>query len=127
MQCPKCKAKMTMLDIDGIEVDRCGLCGGMWFDLGEERALKESTSEEAGRFDIGSPSLGERHNAIRDYDCPKCKAKMVKLSHHEQRHIEYERCATCGGVYLDAGEFEDLRDLTPAERARRLFPRLFGG
>ncbi|MEM6258717.1 MAG: zf-TFIIB domain-containing protein [Planctomycetota bacterium] len=126
MQCPKCKAEMTAIDIDGTEVDRCETCGGMWFDLGEKEALKASDHEDAGRFDIGSPAIGERHNAIRDYDCPRCGAQMIKLAHHEQRHIEYERCATCGGAFLDAGEFDDLRDLTPNERARRLFPRLFG-
>jgi Zn-finger nucleic acid-binding protein len=126
MQCAKCKTEMTAIDIDGIEVDRCDGCGGMWFDLGEKEALKASTHKDAERIDIGDPSRGERQNEIRDIDCPRCNTGMVKLSHHEQRHIEYERCATCGGVYLDAGEFDDLRDLTPGERARRLFPRLFG-
>ena len=126
MQCAKCKTEMTLLEIDGIEVDRCDGCGGMWFDLGEKEALKASTHEDADRIDIGDPARGERQNEIRDIDCPRCNTQMVKLSHHEQRHIEYERCATCGGVYLDAGEFDDLRELTPGERARRLFPRLFG-
>ena len=35
MKCPKCGHVMNATDIDGIEVDTCTLCEGIYFDRGE--------------------------------------------------------------------------------------------
>ena len=126
MKCPKCHTEMVTHDVDGVEVDRCGVCGGMWFDLGEQEQLLKSNSEQAKTLDLGDTARSDANKLFRDIKCPRCHTDMVKLAHHEQRHIEYEMCGQCGGVYLDSGEFDDLRELTLAEQARKLFPRLFG-
>lgn len=126
MQCPKCQTEMVTHDVDGVDIDRCGVCGGMWFDLGEEEQLLKSNSDAAKDLDLGETSRTEANKLIRDIDCPRCHTRLMKLAHHEQRHIEYEMCGTCGGVYLDSGEFDDLRELSLAERIRKLFPNLLG-
>jgi len=117
---------MVTHDVDGVEVDRCGVCGGMWFDLGEEEQLLKSRSEQAKALDLGDTARSEANKLIRDIKCPRCHTAMIKLAHHEQRHIAYEMCGQCGGAYLDAGEFDDLRELSLAERVRKLFPNIFG-
>ncbi len=35
MKCPKCGADMTEIELEGIMVDKCGGCQGMFFDRGE--------------------------------------------------------------------------------------------
>lgn len=35
MRCPKCGHAMNTTDIEGIEVDTCSLCEGIYFDRGE--------------------------------------------------------------------------------------------
>jgi hypothetical protein len=35
MKCPKCGGDLQAVDHDGIELDRCVDCSGMWFDAGE--------------------------------------------------------------------------------------------
>ena len=40
MQCPKCSAAMEKVVHEGIEVDRCTGCGGLWFDMLEHEDLK---------------------------------------------------------------------------------------
>ncbi len=37
--------------------------------------------------------------------CPKCGSQLAEISHGEQR---IDRCAACGGVWLDAGELEAI-------------------
>lgn len=125
MQCPKCSAQMEAVDVQGIKVDRCGACAGMWFDLREHEHLLKAKGQAVDELDIGDPLKAREQNEVRDIDCPRCHTPMVKLRHHEQRSVDYEQCATCGGVYLDAVEFEDLRDKSVAERMRRAFPKLF--
>jgi Zn-finger nucleic acid-binding protein len=40
MECPKCLSKMKVIDFQGIEIDRCTDCFGMFFDHREEEDLK---------------------------------------------------------------------------------------
>jgi len=49
-------------------------------------------------------------------NCPVCKNTMVVL---ELEQIEIDYCASCGGIWLDAGELELLLE-TKEERARLL-------
>jgi ribosomal protein L37AE/L43A len=37
--------------------------------------------------------------------CPKCDGTLVELSHEE---VRIDRCNKCNGVWLDAGELEQL-------------------
>jgi len=122
VQCPKCSADMETLTVDEIEVDRCGGCEGLWFDLREHEHLREKVGAE--RIDVGNPAKGRAYDTLRDIDCPRCKARMVKLAFPDQPHIHYEQCSTCGGAFLDAGEFNDLMNVTISERIRQfLGPR----
>lgn len=126
MQCLKCNADMSTRAVEGVEVDQCAGCGGLWFDLREHDYLREKRGAAVVSLDSGDPTQSAAQNEKRDIACPRCGVGMVKLSHHEQTHIDYEQCATCGGAFFDAGEFDDLRGLTLGERVRRLLPGLRG-
>ncbi len=101
---------MEQIEHDGIEVDRCVLCKGLWFDASEVEALRGRRA--AAVLDTGDASLGERTNAIDRYCCPRCSGAMVKMVHPKQSHIWYERCSACHGSFFDAGEFRDLSRFT---------------
>src|SRR5882724_2505062 len=47
--CPKCGAPLAERKIDGVSVDECGSCGGVWLDRGEIQIL-------AGRDKEGWPA-----------------------------------------------------------------------
>ncbi len=51
---------------------------------------------------------------------------MLTLEDNEQDHVSYEVCPKCYGVFLDAGEFRDLKDFTLFERLRALVKKLRG-
>ena len=119
MNCPKCDGVMQKVSVEDIEVDCCGACEGVWFDLREHEHLKDIRGSE-DRIDMGDPVKGDQMDAVRDIHCPRCGVKLVKLSMVDQTHIKYEQCATCGGVFLDAGEFTDFKHLTVVEKVKRL-------
>lgn len=118
MRCPKCRADMEVVTIDGVEVDRCLLCHGLWFDAGEEEVL--ANKEAAVALDTGSAREGRHYNFIDHYRCPRCGGEMARASDPQQTHIWYERCTDCAGSFFDAGEFRDLAQHTISDYFRRL-------
>ena len=44
------------------------------------------------------------------------------MTDHNQPHIKFESCTVCYGVFFDAGEFRDYKELTLTESVKRLFP-----
>ena len=113
MQCPKCDGvihpKIIEVPHGKVEIDRCEKCAGLWFDGSETEALKGEWMTEF--VDSGDPVVGKKYNRIRDIDCPKCGKRMEKLKDAKQKHIEYEACPD-HGVFMDAGEFTDLKHET---------------
>jgi len=57
MRCPMDGGLLFEFNVNGVLLDRCNHCGGLWFDAGELRAV------------LGSVMLGERKIQPRK-DCP---------------------------------------------------------
>jgi Zn-finger nucleic acid-binding protein len=108
MECPKCLSKMEVIDFQGVEIDRCTDCFGMFFDHLEKEDLK--TLKGAESIDIGDDFVGARFNEILDVACPKCKIKMNHVFQEEPFLVKFESCPQCHGAYFDAGEFRDYME-----------------
>lgn len=121
MKCPKCAAAMAKVEFQGVEVDRCTECLGMWFDLLEHEQLKTLSGSEV--IDIGAPEVGKINNTITRIACPSCTVPLISMVVAGQPHISYEACTVCYGVYFDAGEFKDYKEETFGEIMRALFGR----
>lgn len=119
VNCPKCGAEMEMVGHESIEVDRCKGCKGIWFDLLEREKLSELEGSET--IDIGDPETGEKFDTVEHIDCPVCHTRMIRMVDPVQPHVRYEACKNCSGVFLDAGEFTDLKERTLLDRLRDLF------
>ena len=121
MKCPKCEGKMEEVTFKNIEVDRCTECNGIWFDILEADDLKKIEGSEI--IDIGDPKLGRQLNGNIDINCPRCKAKLLRLVTAHQPHIWYEACPICYGIYFDAGEFIDFKKHTVLDLLKDLFTK----
>ena len=106
MICPKCQSQMDALEYEGIEVDRCRSCHGIWFDAGESHWLRHE--EAASAIDTGDPAMGREHNETKSYRCPRCDGGMMRHVDLEKTHIHFEECTSCRGSFFDAGEFAAL-------------------
>lgn len=52
MNCPKCDYELRITDRQGVEMDYCPLCRGVWLDRGElDKIVERSLSYDARRRD----------------------------------------------------------------------------
>jgi Zn-finger nucleic acid-binding protein len=117
MLCPKCKNDMEVVEFEGIEVDRCKNCKGIWFDVGESDWLLGT--DAAAAIDTGDPLIGRETNEIDTYRCPRCGGGMLRWIDPKRTQIQYEECTSCRGSFFDAGEFSDLIKDTILELRKR--------
>ena len=107
LDCPKCPGKMSKVTLGGVEVDRCELCRGIWFDADEFARLREIADSHT--IDDGSPIIGSLKDARRNAGCPICKVPMVSFDAPDiKRGFKLERCPRCKGMFFDAGEYRDF-------------------
>lgn len=100
-----------------ILVHRCDACGGLFCKPDILREMKREWMSEIV-IDSGNAKLGQKLNQLGDIDCPECGIPMDKAYDAAQRHIWFETCGQCEGIYFDAGEFSDLKYDTFMDRIR---------
>ena len=118
MKCPKCGSEMEAVTFHHVEVDRCTNCEGIWFDILEHEELKMIAGSEA--IDVGDPEKGKRFNKIDRISCPKCQSPLIRMVDPTQPHIWYESCSVCNGLFFDAGEYTDFKEITLTDFFKRL-------
>ena len=69
MNCPKCIVPLSMTDRQGVEIDFCPQCRGVWLDRGELDKIIERAGAITGALPVplagsGPPPLPPQH---RDY------------------------------------------------------------
>ncbi len=101
--CPGCESAMQVFFAQGVEVDRCAFCGGLWFDGGE---LEQVLGHVVG------------YEPLEGVTKRRCATCMVTLAPVRIGPLPAERCGLCHSVYLDHGELAELAGgelpLTPA-------------
>ncbi len=117
LKCPKCSHGMEEVTLEGITIDRCSNCQGLWFDDDEAHRLKDIENSEL--LDHGDKTEGWKYDSREDIDCPHCGKRMEKTFDSKQVHIWYEICHD-HGMFMDAGEFTDLKHLSPLDWFRGL-------
>jgi Zn-finger nucleic acid-binding protein len=113
-ECPKCK-KPTLSNFntsEGVVVDFCDQCFGIWFDKDELANYIELSKD--------IPEIKEMKKQARktDLSCPKCKGALEELPFSSQTNILVDRCENCGGIFFDAGE------IVEAEKASATLEKL---
>ena len=119
MKCPKCNSGFETVSYDGIKIDRCMECKGLWFQTGELSQLRDDIWMADYIIDDGDEKVGRKFDRINAIHCPECDADMRQEFDAEQPHIVYETCPEGHGTFLDAGEFTDLVHKTFWDRFKR--------
>jgi serine/threonine protein kinase/Zn-finger nucleic acid-binding protein len=106
-RCGKCGGPFTAFFLDGMIVDRCSACRGVWLDTGEIERLLGVPME-------GRPASSTEKMKRAPYDqlvgsCPSCR---IGLSAFEVpgRPAFLEVCPRCFGMWFDRGELVLLRE-----------------
>lgn len=116
MKCPACYNELTPRRAGQITVDVCdGGCRGIWFDNFELKRVDAA----------GAAALAEiwrdqtiTVDFVKKRKCPRCAEQtMLRRFFSRKRAVEIDECPNCGGLWLDAGEFERvLEELQPQEQ-----------
>jgi Zn-finger nucleic acid-binding protein len=69
MKCPKCNVTLLMSEKQGIEIDYCPDCRGIWLDRGElEKIIEKSSSPGNSNIENIPPYRGENERHHDDDD-----------------------------------------------------------
>jgi len=118
---------MITLELEGIEIDYCTDCGGIWLDSGElELLLNEPDKAKhlLDSFKIDSVSTEK----IRK--CPICDRKMQKIVIGSSKPtLLIDKCSRGDGLWFDKGELQDIFDraeLDKDNKIQKLLADIFG-
>ena len=68
MQCPVCRVPLSMSDRQGIEIDYCPQCRGVWLDRGElDKIVERSGPQDAAPASRPAPSYSQPSHSQPSY------------------------------------------------------------
>jgi len=102
MLCPVCQVPLLVVERDGIEVDYCLACRGLWFDSGEVELLAEKLELEAPL--LSGPVIESDEKPRR---CPRCDLRMKKIQVAGLDMVA-DGCPNGEGLWLDRGELRTV-------------------
>lgn len=120
MKCPACDGELSFVGFAGISLKRCASgCGGVWFDSGELDRFDEKRESlpPGGIVPIKNSNVVIDRNKARC--CPRCTNQTLAQHFYDQQNqIEVDQCLGCGGIWLDIGELDQVRDQNTATNSR---------
>lgn len=108
MQCPNCGASLAAAKRDGLDVEACPDCNGLWLTRQELDQLENEA------FDLGKKGSLVFGAEASSRKCPECAAALQKF-HYRDYDLELEFCAAGHGFWLDAGEDKRVLELMRRE------------
>jgi len=103
---------LIVLEFEGVEVDYCVDCHGVWLDAGELELLFE---DDAARDALFQAAESTKARDERRKKCPLCARQMVKCAPLGSDALTADWCGRCHGLWLDKGETVQLLEhATPA-------------
>jgi len=111
MKCPACQKAMFVMEYDGLELDHCPGCEGVWFDADELDLLFERhaslTADVIGRLpEAGDAAVGNE----KPRRCPRCRKHMRKVNIGGDSGVLVDVCRSDHGLFFDQGEVAQLAD-----------------
>ncbi len=125
MKCPACKhPSMTNEEIDlGLKIQKCPQCEGIW--IKSDSYLHWLTLHGETLPEL--PKNMSKHLPVEEKKdikiCPDCGHFLTKrkVGHGIDFHVD--RCATCGGIWLDKNEWDILESRNLHDEIHYMFSR----
>ena len=110
MNCPNCNTALARTKRDGIDMDACQSCNGMWLSRQELEQLEDEV------FDLGDDKKGTMvfESAADTRKCPEC-GKPMNSFQYRFYDLAMDFCDDGHGFWLEAGEDKRVLELMKKE------------
>ncbi len=99
---------MLIVEFDGIELDTCIDCKGVWFDTQELRELFELVGAPEHLLNLENQLERLAHAPARRR-CPRCRGRIEPVRPPgDNTELILDKCPRGHGIWFDHGELETL-------------------
>ncbi len=110
MKCPNCDVELVQKTRDGVEMEVCPSCDGMWLTSQELTELEDEVFD-FGDDEKGSLMLGSATTSLK---CPQC-GKPMNSFQYRLYDLEMDFCEAGHGFWLTADEDKRVLELMKKE------------
>lgn len=107
-KCPRCQALLVEKEVDGVKIDQCSSCFGIFLDENELSKIKDNP-DSLKKIDTavsGSNCSQAPSESDKPLTCIRCKAGMEKVNFSYTSGIFIDYCPVCRSIWLDDSELE---------------------
>ena len=127
MDCPVCRNAMITFELEGVEIDYCTDCSGIWLDAGELELLLGDSHQAKQLLDSFE---ADRESAEKPRKCPICRKRMQKIAIGQcKSRFLIDKCRRDHGLWFDKNELHDIFDLVCLDKEnkiQKLLTNMFG-
>jgi len=106
--------QMREIEVNGIKLDVCPVSGGIWFDNYELEKFDEEHEPLGEEIESIRPQPGYRRNPLLKLKSPRRPdVTMLTRVYSYKGQVEIDECPATGGIWLDFGELQKIRELYP--------------
>lgn len=122
MICPKDGHVLQSFDADGIKLNECASCAGIWLEKKQFQMAVEKFFEDDERARHLHPEIAKRakprHDSPDDagiMQCPGDRSELHEIRFSTDADVTIEHCMKCGGFWCGGGELEKIHEyLSPS-------------
>lgn len=109
MDCLRCSSQMKKVYMEGVLVDLCETCRGVWLDVNELEMLKYDDGKDQVELatEVQRELVAEKSRLLTTVGmCPKCQRQP--LVSFIRSGVELDQCPACFGTFFDNGELQRI-------------------
>jgi len=126
MNCPACRMG-TLVSVDlekGLAASRCKQCGGHWITESAYRSWLEGLPEPLPEKALAAVAPVSGEGTVGKL-CPTCRTILRGYPVGKGLEFTLDNCVSCGGVWLDANEWEILAGRNLHDDLNDVFTRAY--
>ena len=108
-QCPRCKLKLQLVQIEAANIRECTKCGGLWSGIEAFEELCSNKEQQVAVLGLFSDSIDRsvKPSTISYVPCPDCKQLMNRSNFARTSGVIIDLCKK-HGVWFDRGELPKI-------------------
>ena len=93
------------MKVEGVRIDFCSSCEGIWFDEDEVAFMLE--------LPVDMPEIEEVKKSAKKtaYSCPRCGDQLEEMRFVQSNELLVDRSPGCGGIWLDRAEYPKIEKI----------------